>query len=222
MSPTATSTSKATPTPTATTPAPKLTTITVSPSNASVAINNTKTFTASTKDQFGNPMTVPVSWSSSNISIGLIDSSGVFKGITPGIVTITASSGNVSGTVIAIVIETGYRLWLVAPREFSDTLQENTYKMNFIVNPASSGSLRTEENYNVALNVYNSGVGGGYSENGFKLYLVPELAYFSYLNDITVNDPWQKITPKYSIWTLLTTPIDNLLNTLKTLIGSIL
>lgn len=85
--------------------------------------------------------------------------------------------------------ESGYHVKLVTPQEFADTSSEDDYKTTFIVNSETSGFLRTEGNYKLGLNLYTSGVGGGYSEEGFKLYLVPEQAFISYCCDITANDP---------------------------------
>lgn len=85
--------------------------------------------------------------------------------------------------------ESGYRLTLVAPPGFSDVSAEDTCKMTFMVNPAISGFLRAEGNYKLGLNIYTSGVSGGYIEDGFELYLVPEQAFISYSYRITANDP---------------------------------
>lgn len=98
----------------------------------------------------------------------------------------TASVANVSAYSGS---ESGYHVKLVTPPEFADTSSEDAYRMTFIVNPETSGFLRTEGNYKLGLNLYTSGVGGGYSEEGFKLYLVPEQAFISYSCDITANDP---------------------------------
>ena len=100
----------AVPTPTPTPPppvTPVLTTITVSPATASVVVGNTQSFTASPKDQFGNPIAAIVTWSSSNTSVGTITSSGLFTAIAPGMTAITATSGNVSGiSIVTVTIST--------------------------------------------------------------------------------------------------------------------
>src|SRR5665811_2409618 len=59
-------------------------------------------------------------------------------------------------------------------------------KMSFIAKSTTSGFSKAEGNYKI-LNLYDSGVGGGYSENRYKLYLVPVQAHISYSNDITLN-----------------------------------
>jgi uncharacterized protein YjdB len=88
---------------TVTLPPPVLTTITVSPATASVVAGSTQTFTADTRDQYGNPFPTTVTWSSSNTAVGTIDSNGLFTAIAAGTTTITASSGSVSGTATATV-----------------------------------------------------------------------------------------------------------------------
>lgn len=85
--------------------------------------------------------------------------------------------------------ESGYHIKLVTPQEFSDALQENTYRMNFIVNPTNSGFLRTEGIYKISLSLYPGSTGVRYSEQGYRLYLVPEQAFISYTCGITANDP---------------------------------
>ncbi|NJD76165.1 MAG: Ig domain-containing protein [Candidatus Methanoperedens sp.] len=84
-------------------PAPVLTKITVSPATASIAVGGTQTFTAATLDQNGNPITAAVTWTSSNTTIGTIDSTGKFTAKAVGTTTITAASGSVNGTATATV-----------------------------------------------------------------------------------------------------------------------
>ncbi|KAF5413735.1 MAG: hypothetical protein C5S49_07925 [Candidatus Methanogaster sp.] len=102
------------------------------------------------------------------------------------ILTLTLASASVqaySGS------ESGYRIKLVTPHEFSDISSEDAYKMSFAVGTGTSGFLRTEGDYTVGLNIYTDGVGGEYNEDGYELYLVPDRAFISYRCDITANDP---------------------------------
>lgn len=81
-----------------------LTSIVVSPMVASIKDGYTQTFTAIPQDQDGVTMTdIAIAWLSSNNSVATINSSGTAAGITQGIATITAQSGNVSGTASLIV-----------------------------------------------------------------------------------------------------------------------
>ena len=82
---------------------PVLHTITISPATISIIANNATIFTATTLDQFNQPITTTVTWTSSNPAIGTIDQNGVFTAISPGTATITASSGTVNGVAIANV-----------------------------------------------------------------------------------------------------------------------
>ena len=85
-------------------PPPVLTTINVSPANSSVTVGNVTNFTAETLDQYGNPISAIITWSSDNTSVGTIDSgTGVFTAVAPGIATITATNGSVSGSTTITV-----------------------------------------------------------------------------------------------------------------------
>jgi hypothetical protein len=75
-----------------------LTTINVSPVTATLDVNGTQTFTAIAYDQLGKLMDVIFSWTSSNTTVGTIDSTGLFTAKALGTTTITAASGDVNGT----------------------------------------------------------------------------------------------------------------------------
>jgi 6-phosphogluconolactonase len=71
-----------------------LSSISVTPSSASVAVSSTLQFTAMGKD-----LTFNVTWASSDVSKAtIVASSGLATGVAAGNATITATSGNVSGT----------------------------------------------------------------------------------------------------------------------------
>ncbi len=78
-------------------PAPVLTTVTISPLNPSVVAGTTKQFTATTLDQNNAPIGATLSWSSSNTTVGTINSAGLFTAVTAGTTTITVTATN--GTV---------------------------------------------------------------------------------------------------------------------------
>ncbi len=83
---------------------PVLTTITVTPATLTLNVGGSTTFAASATDQFGNPMTVPITWSSSNNTVGKIDPvTGLFTALVAGSTTINATSGNIVGSAIATV-----------------------------------------------------------------------------------------------------------------------
>jgi hypothetical protein len=89
--------------------------------------------------------------------------------------------------------ESGYYVKLVVTQSYANTLFDDGFAVTFIVSPQTTGLLRTEAGYNLNLNLYPSGVGGGYTESGLRLYLVPEQAYISYQYEITANDPPSQI-----------------------------
>jgi hypothetical protein len=89
-----------TPTPTST---PVLTTIKVSPATATLDVNGTQAFTATTLDQNNSPIDATVTWSSSNTTVGTVDAAGSFIALAAGTTTIAATNGTVSGTASVTV-----------------------------------------------------------------------------------------------------------------------
>ena len=78
---------------------PVLTTVEVSPATVSVTVDDTVSFSATARDQFGNEMPgVAVAWTSSNETVGTIDADGVFTALATGTTTVTASADGVTGT----------------------------------------------------------------------------------------------------------------------------
>ncbi len=84
---------------------PVLSDITISPLNPSVAANTDQQFSATPLDQYGNPISATVTWSSSNTYVGIIDpNTGIFSALHTGTSVITAASGNISKTTTVVVI----------------------------------------------------------------------------------------------------------------------
>jgi|GEM_PF-1687571 len=79
--------------------------ILVSPTSATTQKGATYPFKAYPKDQNGNTYQTVIAWTSSNTTVGTIDSSGMFSAMTPGDTVITASSGSISKNVNVKVIE---------------------------------------------------------------------------------------------------------------------
>jgi S-layer protein (TIGR01567 family) len=77
-----------------------LTTVTISPINPSIVANNTRSFTATTRDQNNATLSANLSWSSSNTTVGTIDSAGLFTASAAGTttITVTATNGSVTKT----------------------------------------------------------------------------------------------------------------------------
>ncbi len=82
---------------------PVLTTITVTPSTASLTVNGTQAFTATTLDQYGNPINATVTWSSSNATVGTINGTGKFTAHANGTTVIKATNGSVNGSASVTV-----------------------------------------------------------------------------------------------------------------------
>lgn len=82
-----------------------LVTIVVTPMNPSVMTGQTQQFTATGhySDGSTSDITGSVTWTSSSPTVATISSAGVATTVAVGISTITASSGNVSGTTILTV-----------------------------------------------------------------------------------------------------------------------
>jgi|GEM_PF-5462690 len=81
-----------------------LASITVTPDEVELTAGATQTFTATGADAYGNAVIPTVTWESSNETVGDInDSTGVFTALEAGTSTITATSGDVSGTATVTV-----------------------------------------------------------------------------------------------------------------------
>ncbi len=85
-------------------------TIVVTPATTSVLSGDVVNFTASLTDQSGNPVNATITWSSSNTTVGTIDATnettGMFTALAPGNTTVTATSGNITGTANVTVLST--------------------------------------------------------------------------------------------------------------------
>ena len=69
-------------------------------------IPETQQFTATAKDQYGNPMTgIIFAWSSSNGTVGTVDAvTGLFTANAVGTTNVTATNGTVDGTATVTVV----------------------------------------------------------------------------------------------------------------------
>ncbi|WP_281085505.1 DUF2341 domain-containing protein [Methanosarcina acetivorans] len=80
--------------------------LTVSPSSVQLNQSETQYFTAVAVDQLGNVISnTSINWSSSNETIGTIDSNGLFTANVPGKVNITASAEGVTGLAEVTVMK---------------------------------------------------------------------------------------------------------------------
>jgi alpha-tubulin suppressor-like RCC1 family protein len=72
--------------------------IVVDPPAPSIEVGANQTLTAKVRDLHGNPMEIPVTWSSSDPAIASVDPSGVVTAMSAGDATVKASAGNIHGT----------------------------------------------------------------------------------------------------------------------------
>ncbi len=82
---------------------PRLTSIIVSSPTTPLAVGGTHQFTAIKKDQNGNIINATVAWSSSNMTVGIIDATGTFTAKGPGSTSVNATNGLVKGTANVVV-----------------------------------------------------------------------------------------------------------------------
>lgn len=79
---------------------PVLTSIDITPTSAEVAVGSTQGFTATPKDQYGNPISATITWSSTNTSRGTVNpTSGTtttFTALSEGSAAVRAQSGSVT------------------------------------------------------------------------------------------------------------------------------
>jgi parallel beta-helix repeat protein len=113
-----------------------LTSIAVSPASATSYPGTTQQFTATAYDQTHHEMPgVGVSWSSSNETVGTIDSTGLFTALATGTATVTATNGTVNGTATVTVLLT---LW--GPYVTKTTT--NATVINWKTENATTGSVQ--------------------------------------------------------------------------------
>ncbi len=81
------------------------TTVTIAPAESTVLLGQTRTFTATVTDQFGQAMAVPVLWSLTNAGVGSLDAAGRFTAGTTasGSTTVRASVGEAMGSALVTV-----------------------------------------------------------------------------------------------------------------------
>ena len=130
-----------------------LTSISVTPATATVTLGSNQQFTATAFDQYGNPIIPQPSftWASSNVSIGTVDATGMFIGVSAGgPITITASVGSVSGSASVTV---------GAPPLPSETWAKTYYGVTFSNRSSSSIQQTSDGGYIVAGRTFSFGAG---------------------------------------------------------------
>ncbi|GIW53442.1 MAG: hypothetical protein KatS3mg081_2797 [Gemmatimonadales bacterium] len=85
---------------------PVVTTIELSPSSVTLdAIGATQQITASPKDQNGNPIDEPVTWSSQDPSVATVNASGLVTAVANGTTRVNASAGGVTASAQVVVAQ---------------------------------------------------------------------------------------------------------------------
>ncbi len=79
-------------------------TITVSPSSVVIAIGSDRALTAEAKDAAGNPVTATFTWQTTNASVATVDAAGKVTAVAEGAADITASSGSVRSSPVAVAV----------------------------------------------------------------------------------------------------------------------
>lgn len=84
---------------------PPVQSITIAPSRDTLAVTGARQFTAVVRDADSNILTGrTIAWSSSNVAVAIVSAAGAVTALTPGTVTITASSEGRSATAVLVVL----------------------------------------------------------------------------------------------------------------------
>ena len=124
---------------------PRPTTVTVTPSAAQLAaLEATVQLAAEVRDQYGNVMAnASVSWSSSEVAVAAVDGAGLVTAAGNGAATITATSGQASGTAAVTVAQV---VAAVAVTPEADTLVEaDTLRFTAEASDANGHALEAAE-----------------------------------------------------------------------------
>ena len=92
---------------------PRLNSISISPLSSNVGLGSTIAFNATTLDQYGDPFVTVANWTSSNTTVGTINTSGFFTAKASGATTITVTAGNVSTSTTVTVSARNKKVSLV-------------------------------------------------------------------------------------------------------------
>ena len=79
-------------------------TVTVGPTAAQIEVGLTTQLNASAQDSKGNPLSNPVTWSSSAATVASVSATGLVTGVAAGTATITAAAGGKQGTATITVV----------------------------------------------------------------------------------------------------------------------
>jgi uncharacterized protein YjdB len=100
---------------------PTLSSVTVTPSTPSVAVDSSKQMTATGTYNDGSTknITGAVTWSSDDTTVATVSDGGSVSGISPGKVSVTATSGTISGSTSVTVMVANLRSIAISPTSAS-------------------------------------------------------------------------------------------------------
>jgi len=78
--------------------------ITITPDSIEIFTPESRTLSALVYDPDGNPLSVPVHWRSSDVSVVIVDTAGTISGVAPGVATIEARAGDVRAVAVVRVL----------------------------------------------------------------------------------------------------------------------
>ena len=93
--------------------------LSVSPPSASLFVDDASQFSATLRDQEGNPVTATFTWTSSNAAVATVNGSGQVRAVAPGSATIEVEAlGEVAGATVTVSEDNGQTL-IVSPQSAS-------------------------------------------------------------------------------------------------------
>ena len=123
-----------------------LSSITIIPANKEINVSTTQQFTASLKNQYGDPIFTKISWVSSNETVGVINGNGLFTPLKVGTTEIRATNGSVYGATTLTVVSVS-----LPPK-----IQVETTILSFLwITDAHCGVLNDCSDLNIAINKAN-------------------------------------------------------------------
>lgn len=109
------------------------TSIDLTPVNPKVSIGRTTQFTAAVKDQLGNPLVTPLTWASSDTTIGTIDGTGLFtaNATLNGTTTVTVNCTNYpsisASTLVTVQLKTAQSITIAPTTQTVVSTQNTTF-----------------------------------------------------------------------------------------------
>ncbi|HYN44439.1 MAG TPA: carbohydrate binding domain-containing protein, partial [Candidatus Limnocylindrales bacterium] len=122
-----------------------LNSINVTPDPKTMVIGETQTFIASPKDKYGAPLSISVTWSSSNTTVGTVDAgTGYFTALVLGTVMVNATNGSITGTAnVTVNARPTSTNQIINPGFESGTSDWNSWGVSFATDPPTSEGTKS-------------------------------------------------------------------------------